>query len=101
MQVLGYRFPGGFEDCIPVVSVEIAREGDFVHDEGVLHLLLLYLVVQSAGNDQLISMLVEGKILIDSLETLKYNTSHGHCQKIWIIPGQYSLLSTSLPYLTY
>ena len=46
MQVLGNGFPGGLEDCVPVVPVEVARQRDFVHDEGVLHLLLLYLVVQ-------------------------------------------------------
>lgn len=47
MQVLGYGLPGGFEDGVPVVSIEVARKRDFVHDEGVLHLLLLYLMEQS------------------------------------------------------
>lgn len=42
VEVFGNGFSGGFEDSVPVVSVEVARQRDFVHDERVLHLLLLY-----------------------------------------------------------
>ena len=44
MEILGDGFPGWFEDGVPVVSVEVARQRDFVHNERILHLLLLYFV---------------------------------------------------------
>jgi hypothetical protein len=37
VEVFGYGFAGGFEDGVPVLSIEVAGEGEFVHDEGVLH----------------------------------------------------------------
>ena len=37
MQIFRYRFSSRFEDSIPIVSVVVPGQGQFVHDEGILH----------------------------------------------------------------
>ena len=41
MKIFGYGFPGWFEDCVPVVAVEISRKGYFIHDKCILHFIII------------------------------------------------------------
>ena len=48
VEVLGDGFAGGFDNGVPLFAVEIFGEGQFVHDEVILHLscnLYYYLIV--------------------------------------------------------
>ncbi len=44
MKVFGYGFPGWFEDCVPVVAIEISRKGNFIHDKCILHFIIILMV---------------------------------------------------------
>jgi hypothetical protein len=44
VQIFGNGLSGGFEDGVPVVAVEVAREWNFIHDESVLHGLFIIII---------------------------------------------------------